>query len=166
MNSLLAPILGAGFYYKTFMWPASFWEKVYEPVIRRAAGLGRVSGEPDPDHYEHSYVACDVLIVGAGPTGLTAALGAARSGARVIVCDEDFVLGGRLLTERQEVNGTSGVAWAQSIVAELRDYAEVRLMPRTTVFGAYDSGVTERLSVYWITSAPQIVTSLANDCGI
>lgn len=141
VTSLFAPILGAGFYYKTFMWPSSFWENVYEPLIRRAAGLGRVSGEADPDHYEHCYVACDVLIVGAGPTGLAAALAAARSGARVIVCDEDFIFGGRLLAERQEINGTSGVAWAQSVVAELRNYAEVRLLPRTTVFGAYDSGV-------------------------
>jgi NADPH-dependent 2,4-dienoyl-CoA reductase/sulfur reductase-like enzyme len=111
VNSLVAPMLGAGFYYKTFMWPVAFWEKVYEPLIRCAAGLGRASGEPDPDHYEHANATCDVLVIGAGPAGLAAALAAARSGARVILCDEDFVFGGRLLGDRQEVNSASGVAW-------------------------------------------------------
>ena len=72
-NSLLSPVLGAGFYYKTFMWPASFWEKVYEPLIRRAAGLGRLSGEEDPDRYEKVSAFCDVLVVGGGPAGLMAA---------------------------------------------------------------------------------------------
>ena len=81
-NQLLAPIFGAGFYYKTFMWPASFWEKVYEPTIRRAAGLGYAADLPDPDHYEKGYAFCDVLVIGAGPAGLAAALTAARSGAR------------------------------------------------------------------------------------
>jgi heterotetrameric sarcosine oxidase alpha subunit len=141
INSLFAPVLGAGFYYKTFMWPAAFWEKLYEPLIRRAAGLGRVSGEPDPDHYEHSFMACDVLVIGAGPAGLAAAVAAARSGARVVVCDEDFVFGGRLLAERQEINSVSGATWAQSAVTELRGCTDVRLMPRTTVFGAYDGGI-------------------------
>jgi methylglutamate dehydrogenase subunit C len=154
--SLFAPVLGAGFYYKTFMWPAAFWEWLYEPIIRRAAGLGSVSGDPDPDHYEHAYAGCDVLIIGAGPAGLAAALAAARSGARVIVCDEDFVFGGRLLTERQQVNGVSGTAWAQSAAAELRGLAEVRLFQRTTIFGAYDGGIyaaLERVSDHMPTPA-------------
>ena len=90
VNQLAAPFLGAGFYYKTFMWPASFWEKLYEPVIRRAAGLGRASGEPDPDHYEKAYAFCDVLVIGAGPAGLAAALAAGRAGARVILCRRGF----------------------------------------------------------------------------
>src|SRR5215468_5939418 len=85
VNSLLAPFFPAGFYYKTFMWPSSFWERVYEPFIRRAAGLGRAAGEPDPDHYEQAFAFCDVLIIGAGAAGLAAAQVAARSGARVIV---------------------------------------------------------------------------------
>ena len=66
VNSLFSPFFGAGFYYKTFMWPASFWEEVYEPLIRRAAGLGRAAGVADPDHYEHANAFCDVLVVGAG----------------------------------------------------------------------------------------------------
>jgi methylglutamate dehydrogenase subunit C len=152
INSLFSPIIGAGFYYKTFMWPAAFWERVYEPLIRRAAGLGRAAGLADPDHYEHANAACDVLIVGSGPAGLAAALAAARSGARVIVCDEDFLLGGRLLSDRQEIDGVSGAAWAQSAVAELKSLPEVRLMPRTTVFGCYDGGVygaLQRVSDHW-----------------
>ena len=74
VNDLAAPFLGAGFYYKTFMWPRAFWEKLYEPVIRRAAGLGGLSGEADADHYEKAYAFCDLLVVGAGPAGLMAAL--------------------------------------------------------------------------------------------
>jgi heterotetrameric sarcosine oxidase alpha subunit len=141
INSWFAPVLGAGFYYKTFMWPASFWEKLYEPLIRKAAGLGSVSGLPDPDHYEHGNAACDVLVIGAGPAGLAAALAAARAGARVIVCDDDSLFGGRLLGDRQEVDGLSGMLWAQAAVGELRGFSRVRLMPRTTAFGAYDGGV-------------------------
>ena len=141
INSLLSPAIGAGFYYKTFMWPAAFWERVYEPLIRRAAGLGCAAGLADPDHYEHANAACDVLIIGGGPAGLTAAHAAARSGARVMVCDEDFLFGGRLLSDRREIDGVSGAAWAQSVVAKLKDMPETRLLPRTTVFGCYDNGV-------------------------
>ena len=112
-NQLFAPIFGAGFYYKTFMWPASFWEKVYEPVIRRAAGLGRAADAPDPDHYEKANAFCDVLVIGAGPAGLAAALAAARSGARVILCEEDFRLGGRLLAERYEIDGEPALDWVE-----------------------------------------------------
>ena len=78
VNSLIAPVLSAGFYYKTFMWPASFWEKVYEPLIRRAAGLGRASAQEDPDTYEKAFLHCDVLVVGGGPAGLMAALAAGQ----------------------------------------------------------------------------------------
>ena len=83
ISSLLAPLFVAGFYYKTFMWPAALWEKLYEPAIRRAAGLGRASREADPDGYEKAYAFCDVLVIGAGPAGLAAALAAASiRGAR------------------------------------------------------------------------------------
>ena len=81
VNSLASSIFVAGFYYKTFMWPKSFWEKIYEPLIRRAAGLGTASKEADPDKYEKAYAHCDLLVIGSGPTGLMAALAAARSGA-------------------------------------------------------------------------------------
>ena len=112
VNDLAAPLLAAGFYYKTFMWPKAFWEKVYEPAIRASAGLGRLSGQPDPDAYGHGFLFADVLVIGAGPAGLAAALAAGRAGARTILCDEDFLPGGRLNAETHAVDGTVGHAWA------------------------------------------------------
>jgi methylglutamate dehydrogenase subunit C len=140
VNQLFAPIFGAGFYYKTFMWPSAFWEWLYEPAIRRAAGLGRASRLTDPDAYEKAFAYCDVLVIGSGATGLTAALAAARTGARVILADEDFQLGGRLLSEADVIAGKPAAVWAQGAVAELAALDNVRLMPRTTVFGVYDQG--------------------------
>jgi sarcosine oxidase subunit alpha len=140
INAWFSPFIKAGFYYKTFMWPASLWENLYEPLIRRAAGLGRAAGEEDPDHYEKAFAFCDVLVVGSGPAGLAAALAAGRGGARVILCEEDFALGGRLLSERKEVDGVEGHVWAARAVAELQSMPEVRILPRSTVFGAYDHG--------------------------
>ena len=99
VNDLLAPFLTAGFYYKTFMWPKAFWEKLYEPVIRRAAGLGKLSMEPDPDGYDRGFLHADLLVIGGGAAGLAAALTAGRAGAQVVLADEDFRLGGRLLAE-------------------------------------------------------------------
>lgn len=141
MNGLAAPALVAGFYYKTFMWPAAFWEKLYEPLIRRAAGLGRAAKVEDPDHYGKAFAFCDVLVIGAGPAGLSAALAAGRSGARVIICDEDFRVGGRLLAERREINGRPAADWLAATLSELTSLSEVRIMPRTTVFGLYDHGI-------------------------
>ena len=138
--SLAAPFLPAGFYYKTFMWPAAFWEKLYEPAIRRAAGLGRASGLPDPDSYEKAHAFCDLLVIGAGPAGLMAALTAGRSGARVILADEDFRLGGRLLADRVEVGGLPGPEWAHSVETELRALPNVTVMPRTAVISLTDGG--------------------------
>ncbi len=141
VNSLLGPALQAGFYYKTFMWPASFWEKLYEPLIRRAAGLGRAAGLEDPDHYEKAFAFCDVLVIGGGPAGIAAALEAGRSGARVIICDEDSQFGGRLLAERREIDGRSAMDWLSAALAELASLPDVTIMPRSTVFGVYDHGV-------------------------
>ncbi|MGB9365840.1 MAG: sarcosine oxidase subunit alpha family protein [Xanthobacteraceae bacterium] len=140
INDALARFLPAGFYYKTFMWPAKFWEAVYEPLIRRAAGLGRAAGAEDPDHYEKAFAHCDVLVIGAGPAGLMAALAAGRAGARVILADEDFRLGGRLLAERTEIDSKPGVEWAAQVEAELASIPEVRVMRRTTVTSVFDHG--------------------------
>jgi methylglutamate dehydrogenase subunit C len=139
-NQLFGPIFSAGFYYKTFMWPPTFWEKVYEPMIRRAAGLGRGAGVADPDHYEKAYAFCDVLVVGSGPAGLAATLAAARSGARVILCEEDFRLGGRLLAERYEIDGKPARDWVETVETELEAQPECRILRRTTVQGVYDGG--------------------------
>ncbi|WP_246209496.1 sarcosine oxidase subunit alpha family protein [Pikeienuella piscinae] len=141
VNDLFHRFFGAGFYYKTFMWPAAFWERLYEPLIRRAAGLGALSGAPDPDCYEHAATHCDLLVIGTGPAGLMAALTASRAGARVVVADEDFRMGGRLNAESGEIGGGSGASWAESAIAELADAPNVTLMRRTTVFGVYDGGV-------------------------
>ena len=139
-NQIFAPIFGAGFYYKTFMWPASFWEKVYEPAIRRAAGLGRAAEAPDPDHYEKTNAFCDVLVIGSGAAGLAAALAAARSGARVILAEEDFRLGGRLLAERYDIDGASALEWVEAAEAELESLPDCRILRRTSVVGVYDGG--------------------------
>ena len=122
------------------MWPAPFWEKVYEPLIRRAAGLGAASLLPDPDQYEHATAHCDVLVIGAGPAGLAAALAAGRAGARVILCEEDFRLGGRLLSEHHQVHAMTSADWAARAEAELASLPEVRIFRRTSVFGVYDGG--------------------------
>jgi methylglutamate dehydrogenase subunit C len=145
INGLVAPLLSAGFYYKTFMWPAAFWEKVYEPIIRRAAGLGRAAHADDPDHYEKAFAHCDLLIIGAGPAGLMAALTAGRSGARVILAEEDFALGGRLLSERVEIDGAPAQRWLTKTEAELRTLPNVRIFSRTTVYGVYDGGTYSAL---------------------
>ena len=140
INDRFSAFLAAGFYYKTFMWPAKFWELLYEPLIRRAAGLGRAARAEDPDHYEKASAYCDVLVIGAGPAGLMAALAAGRAGARVILADEDFCLGGRLLAERHEIDGVPGANWAAQVEVELSSMPDVRIMRRTTVLGVYDHG--------------------------
>ncbi|HYI86814.1 MAG TPA: 2Fe-2S iron-sulfur cluster-binding protein [Burkholderiales bacterium] len=126
MADVLAPIIPAGFYYKTFMWPASFWKKLYEPAIRAAAGLGRAPQLPDPDRYHHRHAHCDVLIAGGGRAGLEAALAASVSGKRVIAADENAQWGGRSLP--QEVD---------ALVVELKKRPNVTLLLRTTVFGIF-----------------------------
>jgi len=138
------PLIAAGFYYKTFMWPKTFWEKVYEPLIRRAAGLGRAATAPDPDRYEAMHMHCDVLVVGSGAAGLAAALAAAQCGARVIVCEQDFVPGGSLLSETDP----AWQRWREDVLRALTDFPEVTLLTRTNVFGYYDHnllGAIERV---------------------
>ena len=141
VNDLMAPFLSAGFYYKTFMWPRAFWERIYEPAIRRAAGLGSLSGRHDEGHYEKAFAFCDLLIIGGGPTGLMAALTAARAGADVILADEDSRLGGRLISNGETIDGAPGLDWVAAAEAELAALPNVRIMRRTTVTGAYDDGV-------------------------
>ncbi|MDZ4735667.1 MAG: sarcosine oxidase subunit alpha [Rhodospirillaceae bacterium] len=138
VNNLFSKIFIAGFYYKTFMQPRSFWMRYYEPAIRRMAGMGRASREPDPDIYDRMNEHCDVLVVGAGPAGLAAAQAAARTGARVMLADEQSEMGGNLLTENVKIDGRPGTDWLAHVVTELDSRDSVRLLPRTTVFGYYD----------------------------
>jgi sarcosine oxidase subunit alpha len=138
VNQLASPIFVAGFYYKTFMWPKKAWEKLYEPLIRRAAGMGALSGLPDPDSYDREHAFCDLLVIGGGAAGLSAALAAGRAGLRVILADDGLEPGGWLLSSRAIIAGQPASAWARGAVAELATLANVRLLPRTTIFGIYD----------------------------
>jgi methylglutamate dehydrogenase subunit C len=140
INDFASPFLSAGFYYKTFMWPRAFWERLYEPMIRRAAGLGKLSGTHDMGVYEQAFAFCDLLVIGAGPTGLMAALTAARAGADVILADEDARMGGRLLSENLTIDSEHATLWLEAALAELQAMPNVRLMTRTAVTGAYDHG--------------------------
>ena len=160
INDLVAPLLAAGFYYKTFMWPRSFWRRVYEPAIRRAAGLGRAPTEPDPDRYANRYAHCEVLVAGGGPAGLAAALVAGRSGARVILCDEQAEFGGTLLSDRAaRIDGLPGPDWVARAVAELAALPNAILLPRTTAFayGAHNMiGLAERLGDHLASPPPEL----------
>ncbi len=137
VNNLLSRFLPSGFYYKTFMWPASLW-LTYERFIRNAAGLGRAPAAPDPDHYDSRFAWCDVLVAGGGPAGLMAALAAGRSGARVIIADEQAEPGGWLLSDTAEIDGMPAAEWAAGTVAQLAAMPEVTVLSRTTVAGYYD----------------------------
>ena len=138
INDLMAPFFSAGFYYKTFMWPTAAWKHLYEPFIRRAAGLGVSPKLADPDRYAARFAHCDVLVVGMGPAGLSAALAAAATGAEVIVCDERAEAGGSLASEiGASIDGQAGAVWAREAEAQLRAMANVRLLTRATAFGYY-----------------------------
>jgi sarcosine oxidase subunit alpha len=150
INDVLSRFFPAGFYYKTFMWPRGAWKALYEPLIRRAAGLGRAPTLPDPDRYAQRYAHCDVLVVGAGPAGIVAALTAANAGARVILCDEQSEPGGSLLSDPAvSIEGKNSAEWLESAVARLKENARVTLLPRTTAFGYFPHnliGLNERLT--------------------
>ena len=138
VNNLLHRFLPSGFYYKTFMWPASWWLK-YEHWIRRAAGLGKAPTGRDPDRYEKRHGHVDVLIAGGGPAGLAAALAAGRAGARVLLADENPEFGGALLGDRDQIiDGEPALNWVRRAVAELEAMPEVTLLRRATVSGYYD----------------------------
>ena len=154
VNGWLSPFLPAGFYYKTFMWPPAWWEKVYEPLIRRAAGLGRAAREPDPDSYDTMHAHCDLLVVGSGPSGLDSALAAGRAGKRVIVLEQDFAFGGSALLDPAMRDGLTDK------LAELAALPEVTLLNRTGAYGLYDGlvvGAVERVADHRATPKPNEV---------
>ncbi len=148
VNQKFARFMPAGFYYKTFMWPRKMWP-TYEEKIREAAGLGKAPTEMDADRYDKCYAHCDVLVVGGGPAGLTAAHAAAVGGARVILVDDQRELGGSLLAGRSEINGKPALQWVGEIEGKLRKLPEVTILSRSNAFGYQDHNlvtVTQRLT--------------------
>ena len=143
INSLLSPMFVAGFYYKTFMGPTRRAWMFYEHFIRKAAGLGAATEDPDPDRYDWHHVFADLLVIGSGPAGLTAALAAARSGVAVTLVEQDFELGGSLLCHAVD---SAPARWLAQLLADLAATGRVRLLTRATAFGLYDGntvGVAE-----------------------
>ncbi len=149
INNFLNKFFPAGFYYKTFMWPKSFWYKVYEPIIRKAAGFGSASTKHDKERYEHKYEYCDLLITGSGPAGLASAYAAAKNGAKVILAEDKSRFGGSLLTSEVTIGNQSGQEWAEKIISELKSMPNVIVKNRSQVFGYYDHNMlvmSERIS--------------------
>ncbi len=142
LAQVFSPALKAGFYYKTFIGPRALsvplWKRLFEPAIRRAAGLGRPPALPDPDHYGSFHEHCDVLVIGAGPAGIAAALAAGRSGARIILCDEQEEIGGSLLADASAIiDGLAATKWLAEKAAELAAMTNVRVLTRTQAFGYF-----------------------------
>ena len=142
INNFLNKFFPAGFYYKTFMWPKSFWYKIYEPLIRKTAGFGVASIEKDRERYEHKYEYCDLLVTGSGPAGLSSAYAAAKNGAKVILAEDKPRFGGSLLTDEVTIDNLSGKAWTDKIITELKEMPNVIVKNRSQVFGYYDHNMT------------------------
>jgi len=138
INNLFNKFFPAGFYYKTFMWPKNFWYKIYEPIIRRAAGLGVAPMKADTDRYEHKFEYCDVLIAGSGPAGLSSALAAAKNGARVILAEDKSRFGGSLINDDVTIGNKKGKDWADDTILQLKSMPNVIVKNRSQVFGYYD----------------------------
>ena len=138
INNLLNKFFPAGFYYKTFMWPKNFWYKIYEPIIRKAAGLGIAPLKPDPDRYEQKFEHCDVLVAGSGPSGLSSALSAAQNGAKVILAEDKPRFGGSLLNDEVTIGNKKGKDWADEVILQLKSMSNVVVKNRSQVFGYYD----------------------------
>lgn len=155
VNDVLSPFFSAGFYYKTFMWPKKAWDKLYEPFIRSAAGLGVAPSEADPDRYANRFAHCDLLIIGGGPAGLMAAKAAADSGKKITICDENSEFGGSLLEESSaKIDGKTAADWAHDIVQELKSMENVTVLNRTTAWGYYSQNM--------VTLAERVTDHLSN----
>ena len=155
LNAALSRFFPAGFYYKTFIHPRSWWHKIYEPVIRQSAGLGRPPKEPDADRYEYFYATVDVLIIGGGMAGLAAAHEAGRAGLRVLLVEQTAHLGGRALVDDMMIGDADGPDWVAGIEAALIAMPNVTIRKRMMGSGVYDHGYAlayERISDHLETS--------------
>ncbi|WP_096785966.1 sarcosine oxidase subunit alpha family protein [Rhodobacter sp. CZR27] len=140
VNNAVARFLPAGFYYKTFLQPRAAWKHLFEPVIRRSAGLGKAPEKPDPDRYEQAYAHCDVLVAGGGIAGLQAALAAAATGARVLVLEQTAHWGGRAPVDDVLIGGKPAEDWVKATVRALDAMPNVTLRTRCMAAGVYDHG--------------------------
>ena len=140
INNTLARFLPGGFYYKTFMWPRAAWKHVFEPIIRRSAGLGKAPTMRDADRYEYTYSFCDVLILGGGIAGLQAALVAGASGARVMLLEQAAHWGGRAPVDGDVIEGKPAEVWINAAVQSLAALENVTMRLRTMGAGVYDHG--------------------------
>ena len=137
LTNLLHRFIPSGFYYKTFMWPRNRWDW-YGRFIRKVAGWGTAPKQATGGRYEHRYHHCDVLVIGAGPAGLIAALGAARSGARVLLVDDQTEPGGYLLGSSAEINNKPALSWVSKTVSELDAFPDVTRLREASATGYYD----------------------------
>ncbi len=157
INNLISPLLPAGFYYKTFMWPASFWEK-YEYFIRHSAGLGKSPTKPDTDIYDHKYIHCDVLIIGAGIAGIIAAKTSAQNNFKTLLLDEKAEIGGTTIYQNSEnfkINNKVSSNWLNNEINELKKLNNLEIKTRTSVaaYHGYNyllarENLTDHLSKY------------------
>lgn len=159
--SMFARLMPSGFYYKSLMPSLRLWHRLFEPAIRTVAGWAEAPHEPDGDRYDHRNVHCDVLVVGGGPAGLAAALAAGRSGARVVLADEQGEMGGSLLHLPRHIDQMAGADWVMETLAVLATMPDVTILPRTSVFGLYEGCYATALERCTDHLGPQIGSPLA-----
>ncbi|MGB2356557.1 MAG: sarcosine oxidase subunit alpha family protein, partial [Planktomarina sp.] len=140
INSKLSRFLPAGFYYKMFIHPRSFWKHIYEPIIRHSAGLGKAPKARDQDSYEHYYHHCEVMVVGGGIAGLQAARSAAATGVRVLLVEQTANWGGRAPVDGVLIEGMAAERWIAQTLKELAAADNVVIRNRTQGSGVYDHG--------------------------
>ena len=141
VNNFISPFIPAGFYYKTFMWPKNFWKNVYEPLIRKSAGLGKSPTQPDPDMYDHRHIHCDVLVIGGGISGIIAAKMSAENNKKTILINDKNYLGGSTIyqdDENYKINDAKTKDWLEEQIKELKKYQNLTIKNRTSV-AAYHS---------------------------
>ena len=156
INNFLSPLLPAGFYYKTFMWPASFWEK-YEFFIRKSAGLGKSPTKQDPDMYDHRYLHCDILIVGGGVSGLMAAQIASDDNKKVLLLEDKELLGGSLIyddSDISKIDNQKSSEWLKKLIDNIKKNKNITIKTRTSLAAYHNynfllarQNLTDHLSV-------------------